>query len=97
MIDLNYAKKHYGELDNAQLRALLTPNTLIPEAAQLVRAELGARGECFLIVDRSVSTTFEFGKNCAFQAMVMGSPAGLTLPKLQLATFKPQGCVKPTG
>jgi Putative prokaryotic signal transducing protein len=48
MIDLNYAKKHYSELDNAQLRALLTPNTLIPEAAQLVRAELGARGERFL-------------------------------------------------
>jgi hypothetical protein len=47
MIDLNYAKKHYSELGSAQLRALLTRNTLIAEAAHLVRAELGARGEHF--------------------------------------------------
>jgi hypothetical protein len=44
MIDLNYAKRHYSELDNAQLLALLAPGALIPEAAQLVRAELVTRG-----------------------------------------------------
>jgi hypothetical protein len=45
MIDLTYAKKYYSELDNAQLLALLAPNALIPEALQLVRSELMARGE----------------------------------------------------